>query len=252
MKIISRKIFYPIFIKCCLFKLFTLTTKIPFFKENTARETQAQDMAHPIRFGNPNQEVDFTGISHLTSEQQSYLKNLIVPEGLKIISSKIDLKNSKKVGPFDPNSTDCGKSGEIKINPKYINSEVDTDFLIFVGAKPLSPALLAYSSHCHLGNPDPDPSTSRPDAGLVNFNQSTINFEDDSYLMLIETMVHEVLHSLFFSSALFKKFSLLPDGAKFYDDSDPNVLKLRGQNIIETVQNHFQCKHFDGGTPASE
>ena len=60
-----------------------------------------------------------------------YIKNLVVPAGLKILQSKIQINSDKQVPAFDPQN--CDASGAITPNSSYKTTATNADFVLFLG-----------------------------------------------------------------------------------------------------------------------
>jgi hypothetical protein len=81
------------------------------------------------------------------------------------------------------------------------------------------------------------------------FNEPFISYDDGNFQSQIATFVHEVLHALWFHPALFERFPNNSSGDSFlFQDSDGKH-KLRGDNILEQVKEHFNCSTVKGGKP---
>lgn len=74
-----------------------------------------------------------------------------------------------------------------------------------------------------------------------------MDFKDNSYLSLIDTFVHEVLHTLFFEPEIFEGFPGDSKGAGFLYRDGSGRSWVVGDSIRETVQKHFQCANVKGG-----
>ena len=78
----------------------------------------------------------------------------MVPEGLKIISSKLSTTQSKLIRKFNAISSGCDSNNEINITSRFNYSSTNADFILFVGAVKSDQAFLAKASYCLLGNND--------------------------------------------------------------------------------------------------
>jgi hypothetical protein len=84
--------------------------------------------------------------------------------------------------------------------------------------------------------------------GYVVFNEAKVSYDNGVYENQISVFVHEVLHALFFHPVLFEYFPNNRFGESFlFRDLKDGVYKLRGDNVMKAIQNHFGCKDFNGG-----
>jgi hypothetical protein len=83
--------------------------------------------------------------------------------------------------------------------------------------------------------------------GFAVFNEHFVKYDNGDYHGQIATFVHEVLHALYFHPTLFNVFPNNRRGQSFlFEDNNGNV-KLRGNNILRFIKDHFNCPNIDGG-----
>jgi hypothetical protein len=64
----------------------------------------------------------------------------------------------------------------------------------------------------------------------------------------LSTTIHEIFHVLFFNPALFDLYPTNADGESFmFFDTSDGIKKLRGDNILNEMRNHFKCFSVKGG-----
>ena len=78
------------------------------------------------------------------------MKNLIIPEALRIIQSKIKIKSNELIPAFDP--VNCNVENIIKVNSSYLSNSTNADFVLFLGVtySILNP-FLAFAGFCVIG-----------------------------------------------------------------------------------------------------
>jgi hypothetical protein len=79
------------------------------------------------------------------------------------------------------------------------------------------------------------------------FNEHYVSYDNGDYKAQISNFVHEVSHALFFEPLLFKKFPNNSSGETFLFQDSNNNWKLRGDNILKEIRNHYNCSTIDGG-----
>ena len=78
------------------------------------------------------------------------MMNFIIPEGLRILQSKLQVTSNKLIPTF--NSSWCEDSGTLTNNSSYASKTTNSDFILFVGAiNDPNESFVAYSSFCLLG-----------------------------------------------------------------------------------------------------
>jgi len=123
---------------------------------------------------------------------------------------------------------------------------VDADFILYVTSRQtgcLSGQYVAFSSPCYL-----DTTDSRPLAAYVNFCPEFV--KEESLDMLVDTGVHEVLHTLYFNDALFGKY-VDNDGKPLGRDQvvryvTDTQLEVVSPKAVEKAREHFGCNTLGG------
>lgn len=83
--------------------------------------------------------------------------------------------------------------------------------------------------------------------GYAIFNEKFVSYDDGKADVQIATFVHEVLHGLFFHPKLFEYFPTNKFGQSFLFEDNESNFKLRGNNILNFLKEHFNCSLIDGG-----
>ena len=71
--------------------------------------------------------------------------------------------------------------------------------------------------------------------------------DSDNYNQWISTMVHEIMHALFFDPNLFRDHYPGYNGLSFFFVDTDNVSKVRGRNILREIRSHFACPSVTAG-----
>jgi hypothetical protein len=80
------------------------------------------------------------------------MMNFILPEGLKIIESRLKVTSNSLIPAFDGIENGCDDDGLINIDSKYKAQATEGDFILFAGVYNNSNNdTLAYASVCVLG-----------------------------------------------------------------------------------------------------
>ena len=76
--------------------------------------------------------------------------NFIIPEGLRIVQSKLQVTSHKIIPTFD--SSWCEDAGRLTNSTSYSSNSTNADFILFMGAiNDPNESFLAYSSFCLIG-----------------------------------------------------------------------------------------------------
>jgi hypothetical protein len=85
-----------------------------------------------------------------------------------------------------------------------------------------------------------DSETSRPIVGWTVVNEHFIDVGKGNMIADVATIVHEILHALFFHPYLFQKYPVNLDDQPFYiQESD--VVYLQGTSLVQVAREHFNC-----------
>lgn len=88
--------------------------------------------------------------------------------------------------------------------------------------------------------------TNRPVVGTTLVNEYYLDYQNKPVKKFISTFVHEVLHALFFLGDSFRKYPRNSKGETFmFQDT---IFKMRGDNILREVRDHFNCPSLTAGT----
>jgi hypothetical protein len=71
-------------------------------------------------------------------------------------------------------------------------------------------------------------------------NEHYINLQKNNLQADISTVVHEILHALYFHPNLFKIYPKNYLNENFYYQENSQIY-LRGANLIKTAKKHFDC-----------
>ena len=182
-------------------------------------------------------EVDISNVRGVTQDQKDYLLKTVMPEGNKILSSKIKLRSNQFILRNRRVGRVCPYRSIVKIPEKYEYTDVNADVLLFLATDNTGDnGTLAYAAACLL-----DQDSRRPVAGFVVINPFYLNPDSGNLENHIATYVHEVLHVLIFNRTLWDNFPPLGNGlSQHFTASDGNPY-LRGRNLLREVQRHFNC-----------
>ena len=135
----------------------------------------------------------------------------------------------------------------------------DSDFIVFVTSKQTASCngqTAAYAGYCSL---DID-GDNRPLAGNVNFCPGKIKKDPASLPEMIELGMHELMHALFFSDALFE-FYVDDSGAVLGRDAvlhtqvnadSSSTVFAKTPRVVQEAREHFQCETLPGGELENE
>ena len=99
--------------------------------------------------------VDTSNLENMNdSKKRDFLKDFILPESVRLLSSKLQIKSSGKLGQFrNGELIHCDDDNKMTIpNEYYSNTEHDADFILFAGSFNSNAGTIAYATFCVLGN----------------------------------------------------------------------------------------------------
>ena len=86
--------------------------------------------------------------------------------------------------------------------------------------------------------------TKRPLVGWTVINEYYIDFNKKNMRKDVATIVHEVLHALYFHPNLFHIFPKNKFNQSFFYNNN-NQVYLRGNSLLDTCQKHFNCNSLE-------
>ena len=98
--------------------------------------------------------VDTSNLENMIDpKKKDYLKNFIISESIRQISSKLKINSNGKLGPLlEEDLNNCIEDNNINIpNTYFSNNEYDTDFILFSSSYNSDDSSLAYAYSCILG-----------------------------------------------------------------------------------------------------
>lgn len=81
-------------------------------------------------------------------------------------------------------------------------------------------------------------------------NEKYLDFNTIDYNLHVTTLVHEVLHTLFFSPILYTFFPTNSKGQSFFSFDFTSWPQIRGDSILQVARAHFGCPTLSGGNPS--
>ncbi|KAF2075002.1 hypothetical protein CYY_003698 [Polysphondylium violaceum] len=216
----------------------------------------------------------------LTPELQNLIKNFVVNATIDIFQSLLRVRNHKsnlklihEVGEKRP--VQCSK-GVFIPESLYIDGIDNVDHYLFITSRPTpDPNTIAYSIICDApvlfyGEKDEDWVYGRPQVSVLNFNPSYFldvirkksKWDFNKYLRV---GIHEMVHSLGFSSFLYESFIDPETGAPYYFSGQSVVVDLKipgmspagsrflrqrsmitSPSVVEYSKKHFGCSDAIG------
>lgn len=94
--------------------------------------------------------IDSASFNVTDALKKDFMMNFVIPEGVRILKSKLKVNSSKIIPQF--NADGCDDNGKLTNSNTYSSSTTQGDFVLFLGVvnKP-SESFLAYASYCVLG-----------------------------------------------------------------------------------------------------
>lgn len=98
--------------------------------------------------------VDTSNLSNISnSKRRDYLIDFVLPESIRLLSSKLQIRSNGKLGKFYNGELNyCDDDNKMTIpNSYYTKSEHDADFILFAGSFNSNTGTIAYATFCVLG-----------------------------------------------------------------------------------------------------
>jgi hypothetical protein len=203
-----------------------------------------QDLETPSQYcSNAGQSrPDFTGMyltctanEVLTAAKKDLLLNQLLPTALARLTSRI------KVNRYTSNLVVSRQAcSYFTIPDSHSTTGVpDADFVLYVASGPISgTATLAWAGSCQS-----DSTTGRPIVGRVNIDPEHLDFSSAAgYEQQIDTVVHEMMHALGFSSAMFA----IPSRYGTTTRRGKPVKQLVTNGIVAEARDFTGCASLDG------
>ena len=102
-------------------------------------------------------EIDDWNLKNFEDKKkESFIRNFVIPEGLRIIRSKIKLRSQKLIPKFDPWDHFCDDSQDkkpsLEIKTTFHEKDQFKDYLLYVGVvNDPDDQWVAYASFCQKG-----------------------------------------------------------------------------------------------------
>jgi hypothetical protein len=195
----------------------------------------------------------------LTTEKKNYLRNVIIAEAVQWFRAAFSVRPVLgnlvvSSGMFDESCYDSGwvwysfKCCENDLPSAHKTTGVpNADFVLYVTARPTGGSTLAWALTCQ------SDQYSRPIAGHANFSPARISTSAADKAQAMSTAIHEISHSLGFSSShfgLFRKTGTLDppdrrsDIVASYSEFGKSVSKIITPKTVAAVKDHFGCSSW--------
>jgi hypothetical protein len=171
----------------------------------------------------------------LTVAKKDLLLNQLLPTALARLTSRI------KVNRYTSNLIVARQAcSYFSIPDSHSTTGVpEADFVLYVAAGPINGSTtLAWAGSCQA-----DPTTGRPTAGCVNIDPDHLEYSSAAgYDQLIDTVVHEIMHALGFSAAMFA----VPSRYGTTTRRGKPVTQLVTEGIVREARDFTGCASLDG------
>mmetsp|Transcript_5939 Transcript_5939/g.9113 ORF Transcript_5939/g.9113 Transcript_5939/m.9113 type:complete len:695 (+) Transcript_5939:173-2257(+) len=194
--------------------------------------------------------VDTSQVSLIDDLKRETLLNFLLPnaidylqKALKVIPVEGSLTLEPKTNLLDFHSY-CGDA-VIPVEHLSGGRGVDADFVLYVTTVDTDYATLAYSTACR------EDQYNRPIAGNINFNPIKLRTGLENREDQLATAVHEIMHTLGFSSTSYASFRSRQTGLKWgYDNvvrkNSRGRMEIVTPRVLEAVRVHFGCDSLTG------
>eukprot|EP01017_Pseudomicrothorax_dubius_P035859 TRINITY_DN5081_c0_g2_i8.p1 TRINITY_DN5081_c0_g2~~TRINITY_DN5081_c0_g2_i8.p1 ORF type:complete len:508 (-),score=67.00 TRINITY_DN5081_c0_g2_i8:69-1592(-) len=216
-------------------------------KQETEILTEDEPEFKPLRI-----QFDVSGLGGLNVTKREYLINEVLPQVEDIFATLIQVRRYSR--PMFIYDQYCYIA---QIPKKYGTQGFrDADVLIFVTYDEDPTAeYLAWATACLL-NPY---AGNRPLAGQINFAAVHIDMKKDTFQMLLDTAIHELIHVLVFSPGLESYFidehGRPSSGIKYTKQTTIRGVSttiLTYPKVAEYVRQHFNCPDAEGAELENE
>ena len=96
--------------------------------------------------------MDYSNFNFSDSKKKDFMMNFVIPEGIRVLESKLKVNSNQIIPAFDPEANYCDDNGLLSFNSSYKNGTTEGDFILFLGVTNApSEGYLAYATFCLVG-----------------------------------------------------------------------------------------------------
>ena len=184
--------------------------------------------------------LDYTNTKNLTKEQNYFLRVFIIPPALERIANLVRIKKREtlRFDRSDPLFTFC-EDEFISIPKFYTQKAIKADILILINATKLEDDTFAMSSPCYVSK-----LTGRTLIGSLIYNSKFLDLKMTPLIDAVETVQHELVHTLVFDPLSFNSFTKNYKKQSAYYKGQEGVYFLRGNSMLRQARNYFKCNNI--------
>ena len=202
-------------------------------KNPNSSQNRDEQAYRPLRF-----HLDYSSTLIKDIKTYIYIKNTILTEVIRKLSSLIKVKGPYNIPLFSETSCDP----ILNVPETYNKIETDTDLILFIKIIYEETGYLAYATPCAMSDFD-----NRPNVGVVSINEKYLSLNSGNIKKMQNTITHEIFHILAISPVLYEFF--LQDKNKILTTSEKNgktITKLTTPKLLKHAKTHFNCKSITG------
>lgn len=172
-----------------------------------------------------------------TNQFSSMIQYIIMNQIVDFIQTNVKVTGPTSFAPIE----DGACSTYVKIPTNATSANIDTDLLIFVTAENDSTqSYVAQATACTISE-----TTNRPTTGMINFNFGNMDTSSNNIDKNFRVALHEVMHILFFSPALYEFYVGYSQNNLPYTSSG-GVYTMRTPKIIDFAKTQLGCSTASG------
>lgn len=172
-----------------------------------------------------------------SNEYSSMIQYIIMNQIVDFIQTNVKVTGPSTFAPI----SDGACSTYVTIPRNATSSNINTDLLIFVTAEDdSSQSYVAQATACTISE-----STNRPTTGMINFNFGNMDTSIESIDKNFRVALHEVMHILFLSPALYEYYVGYSERNLPYTSSG-GVYTMRTPKVVEFAKSQLGCSTVSG------
>jgi hypothetical protein len=187
----------------------------------------------------------------LTASKKSYLKNTLFPAAVSLLEEILSVR--RVAGKLVLTATNCGGGAQVVVPASYKspNGGENMDLVIFATARPTYGGTIAWATYCEVDQ------NSRPVSGQLNWGPDGIDTDPEALNSQLSVAVHEITHTLGFSSAKYGSFvdnagstmaesSVVETVSVTYNGGSRTISRFIHPTILKRAREHFGCETIAG------
>jgi hypothetical protein len=93
--------------------------------------------------------LDYSGFNSFQDpKKKEFMEKLVIPEAIKVLQSRLKVKDGGEIPPFNPTDSGCNDQGNFTIDNSPYTNPTQGDFILFLSVLNDNSDTLAYAASC--------------------------------------------------------------------------------------------------------